>query len=620
MVLMISVKNACQNGWFLDEDSKELLSLANEIGSSFCSGNDINTEASSSLSAISTIMSRFYPQMKMGQILAFLEVKPGYGTYLVDFHISKDVKPSPEDKIRLFVAQTDNMDTSSCVISPPQVSFLLNGKGVERRTNVFMDTGPQIPTVVMHMLKYGTNLLQAVGQFNGNYIIMVAYMSLVSTHDCSALPDYMQPAIAALDSDSEIIEGPSRISLNCPISFRRIVTPVKGCSCKHLQCFDFDNYVDINSRRPSWRCPHCNQFVCFTDICVDQNMVKVLKEVGENVADVIISADGSWKAVTETEDPRDQPHDKTPSCKQDRPAHQESTIFLNTPPDILDLTKGNDAMDAVGTCGTEDRKPFPANCPSKSHTESLTINPNTNHMNEVNQISSHAEDDFWSGVFLSTYGSGTSTARSDVQITGRVSEPAPTNYMLSPVLTDAVSPALNHELEAFHGNALLATPVQNQISVPNNMQLQQSQFGNSVISNEYGRVPSIPRHVSRTPIAVQALPAQTSTPVTQQRGRNILNILPHIGPSAASVSSPAVPSIGDSFNTASSNVERQQQFSRSHLNSLQLPHAASSLLQPYSGTQLNRLVVVQLQVNSQVLTEFPQHFQPYSKTQISSYL
>ncbi|CAK9180745.1 unnamed protein product [Ilex paraguariensis] len=556
MVLMISVKNACQNGWFLDEDSKELLSLANEIGSSFCSGNDINTEASSSLSAISTIMSRFYPQMKMGQILAFLEVKPGYGTYLVDFHISKDVKPSPEDKIRLFVAQTDNMDTSSCVISPPQVSFLLNGKGVERRTNVFMvcvdvilkelDTGPQIPTVVMHMLKYGTNLLQA--------------------------------------------------------------------------CFDFDNYVDINSRRPSWRCPHCNQFVCFTDICVDQNMVKVLKEVGENVADVIISADGSWKAVTETEDPRDQPHDKTPSCKQDRPAHQESTIFLNTPPDILDLTKGNDAMDAVGTCGTEDRKPFPANCPSKSHTESLTINPNTNHMNEVNQISSHAEDDFWSGVFLSTYGSGTSTARSDVQITGRVSEPAPTNYMLSPVLTDAVSPALNHELEAFHGNALLATPVQNQISVPNNMQLQQSQFGNSVISNEYGRVPSIPRHVSRTPIAVQALPAQTSTPVTQQRGRNILNILPHIGPSAASVSSPAVPSIGDSFNTASSNVERQQQFSRSHLNSLQLPHAASSLLQPYSGTQLNRLVVVQLQVNSQVLTEFPQHFQPYSKTQISSYL
>ena len=63
----------------------------------------------------------------------------------------------------LFVAQTDNIETSACIISPPQVkydlfypflfnilelfstlttfsfnpcSFLLNGKGVERRTNV----------------------------------------------------------------------------------------------------------------------------------------------------------------------------------------------------------------------------------------------------------------------------------------------------------------------------------------------------------------------------------------------------------------------------------------------------------------------------------------------------
>lgn len=29
------------------------------------------------------------------------------------------------------------------------------------------DTGPQNPTIVTQMLKYGTNLLQAVGQFNG---------------------------------------------------------------------------------------------------------------------------------------------------------------------------------------------------------------------------------------------------------------------------------------------------------------------------------------------------------------------------------------------------------------------------------------------------------------------
>nr|GEY62060.1 E4 SUMO-protein ligase PIAL2 [Tanacetum cinerariifolium] len=41
-----------------------------------------------------------------------------------------------------------------------------------------------------------------------------------------------------------------------------------------LRCFDFDNYVDINSRRPPWRCPLCGQSVCFTDIRIDQGMVK----------------------------------------------------------------------------------------------------------------------------------------------------------------------------------------------------------------------------------------------------------------------------------------------------------------------------------------------------------
>ncbi|GFZ01330.1 RING/U-box superfamily protein [Actinidia rufa] len=155
--------------------------------------------------------------MKLGKILAFLEAKPGYGAFVIDFHISKNEKPSAEDKIRLFVAQVDNIETSSCIISPQQVNFLLNGKGVERRTNVFMDTGPQLPTAVTHMLKFGTNLLQAVGQFCGNYIIVVAYMSMSSNPDRPVLPDYVQPAAAAVDSDTEIIEGPSRISLNCPI-------------------------------------------------------------------------------------------------------------------------------------------------------------------------------------------------------------------------------------------------------------------------------------------------------------------------------------------------------------------------------------------------------------------
>lgn len=170
----------------------------------------------------------------------------------------------------------------------------------------------------------------------GNYIIIVAFMSMISNPISPTLPNYVPPVAAAPDPDNELTEGPSTTSLNCPIryyfyfyfcfiliqialhlsslinvfkskflflfSFKRIKTPVKGQLCKHrqvsdekgvyvflhrreivitcfriypLQCFDYDNYVDINSRRPSWKCPHCSQSVCFTDIRIDRIMVKV---------------------------------------------------------------------------------------------------------------------------------------------------------------------------------------------------------------------------------------------------------------------------------------------------------------------------------------------------------
>ncbi|GKV23188.1 hypothetical protein SLEP1_g32949 [Rubroshorea leprosula] len=42
MVLMLSVKNACKVGWFSDRETNELLKLANDVGSCFCSPGGIN--------------------------------------------------------------------------------------------------------------------------------------------------------------------------------------------------------------------------------------------------------------------------------------------------------------------------------------------------------------------------------------------------------------------------------------------------------------------------------------------------------------------------------------------------------------------------------------------------
>ncbi|PHU08516.1 hypothetical protein BC332_20376 [Capsicum chinense] len=123
MVLMISVKNACHSGWFTEKDAEELCDLANEISCIFCSTLDFKTEPSSSLTIISTIMSRFYPRMKMGQIISFVEAKPGFGAYVNDFQITKNMNLSEGEKVRLFVAQIDNLETSLCLVTPPQVKY-----------------------------------------------------------------------------------------------------------------------------------------------------------------------------------------------------------------------------------------------------------------------------------------------------------------------------------------------------------------------------------------------------------------------------------------------------------------------------------------------------------------
>lgn len=51
--------------------------------------------------------------------------------------------------------------------------------------------------------------------------------------------------------------APIKVSLKCPMTFKRIVLPTRGTDCKHLQCFDLETYLQVNSERGTWRCPVC---------------------------------------------------------------------------------------------------------------------------------------------------------------------------------------------------------------------------------------------------------------------------------------------------------------------------------------------------------------------------
>nr|XP_007158536.1 hypothetical protein PHAVU_002G160400g [Phaseolus vulgaris]ESW30530.1 hypothetical protein PHAVU_002G160400g [Phaseolus vulgaris] len=567
MVLLISVKGACEIGWFQSKESEELLTIVDEIRKVYSSVGTINARPRQCSSEISTIMEKFYPNVKLGSILASIEVQePGYGASVVDFHITKS--EFVKDKIFLLVAQIDNIEISACLISPQQVNFLLNGKGVINRTNVQMDPGPQMPTDVTGMLKFGTNLLQAVGHFTGRYTVLVAYMSFTPLHEDPVLQDYLQPVVTSVDSDSDIIEGASQISLSCPISFTRIKTPVKGRSCKHFQCFDFNNFISINSKRPSWRCPHCNQYVCYADIRLDRNMVEILKNVGESITEVIVLADGSWKAVTEKDHDVDKMQKKAPNYEKEQTEPQEYTCS----PGTVDLTEDDDHLETMDCSEIVDRKPFQASVQNQfvaPNSTSLGMNSPGVNRNVAAQI-----DDFFSGVYVARN-------RSDVPMVG-------TSEL--PVLPDTVSPAFNQESAGRDNNSAVNSAMRNQFLAPNNLQMQMNHM-NSV--NEYGRSSSVPRHITRTPVAVQALPVQS-----QALGLN--NSLLSTNTSSSHIPLPSSTTV-DTLKAILSDTERQQRFSRSPMNPPAFRHHTATQNQSRSTSTPTQL---QNQSRSSSLSDF----------------
>lgn len=48
-----------------------------------------------------------------------------------------------------------------------------------------------------------------------------------------------------------------KVSLKCPITFKKINLPARGHDCKHVQCFDLESYLQMNCERANWRCPVC---------------------------------------------------------------------------------------------------------------------------------------------------------------------------------------------------------------------------------------------------------------------------------------------------------------------------------------------------------------------------
>ncbi|XP_075697924.1 zinc finger MIZ domain-containing protein 1 isoform X2 [Rhinoderma darwinii] len=103
---------------------------------------------------------------------------------------------------------------------------------------------------------------------------------------------------AALNGEDGVEQTAIKVSLKCPITFRRIQLPARGHDCKHVQCFDLESYLQLNCERGTWRCPVCNKTALLEGLEVDQFMWGILNAVqNSEFEEVTIDPTCSWRPV-----------------------------------------------------------------------------------------------------------------------------------------------------------------------------------------------------------------------------------------------------------------------------------------------------------------------------------
>jgi len=295
--------------------------------------------------------------------------------------------------------------------------------------------------------------------------------------------------------------------------------------------------MEMNSRKPNWRCPYCNTPSNFTDLRIDQKMAKascilciffislflsltflfllmqILEETGDDVVDVLVFADGSWKAAPA--------HDEKSDRHRGDAIHQtgDAVETDSSSSDVIDLINGDGDGDLPmmdWASALEDKKPllnsqdisvsdYLPDFPMAAQTEDLYVGDGNNGGSNVAFTSRQNLLPSTSGLGSSSFGTLESILPQDV---------------LRPVITDAVSPSLETSTSTSGMQHV------SQETHCETVQLQ-SQIG-PVHRSEVRRLP-IPRNPRREPVGVQALPEPPQNPGSSTRLQpNILNCPPPI--------------------------------------------------------------------------------------------
>ncbi|KIJ68507.1 hypothetical protein HYDPIDRAFT_146698 [Hydnomerulius pinastri MD-312] len=106
--------------------------------------------------------------------------------------------------------------------------------------------------------------------------------------------DILAKMVTQTSDDDDIVAGPQKMSLKCPLSFMRVQTPCRSSACVHSQCFDATSWFSCMEQTTTWLCPVCEKTLNPDELIIDGYFDQILNDTSEDVDDVIVENDGQW--------------------------------------------------------------------------------------------------------------------------------------------------------------------------------------------------------------------------------------------------------------------------------------------------------------------------------------
>ena len=194
---------------------------------------------------------------------------------------------------------------------PLDVTHLLQGNGEDTIEVVARDDAPYALQVAIcdyvgpdalfaRLMKSGTS--RSILRYDYDKALAIAL-------------DHARGNMVVLDSDDENADAENAdgghhdtvltLSLICPITMAAMMTPVRGKSCRHIQCFDLKNWLhsNVNVSGNRWRCGVCEEFVSMKSLVWDGMFDRFLATHREEVSaardKVQLKPDGTWTLMEE---------------------------------------------------------------------------------------------------------------------------------------------------------------------------------------------------------------------------------------------------------------------------------------------------------------------------------